>query len=315
VFAECNVQKGRAMIAWWLRFCLAVGIAAVGGIDALLVSAAGLSPVVATLTAVAVVVGLSAGSVVVKYAISRVHAYKPPTDLDVPIGRVIGAALVEACAFVLVFSVIQPFERWWMGSDTVGRVASARTVVLLVHGYVCNRGLWWLMRRRLRACGIASATVDLEPPLGGIDGFVEQLHARIEALIIETGTDRIVLIAHSMGGLVARAYLRRHGPARVQKLITLATPHHGTQLAYLGAGRNSREMEPDSAWLRELADGERLAVPTLSIWSVRDELVVPQDSARLPGAREAVMPALGHLSTVLSHVVADLVVEELRSPH
>jgi pimeloyl-ACP methyl ester carboxylesterase len=70
-------------------------------------------------------------------------------------------------------------------------------------------------------------------------------------------------------------------------------------------------MEPDSAWLRALASGEQLAVPTLSIWSARDELVVPQDSARLAGAREAVMPALGHLSMVVSPAVFAVIAAEL----
>jgi pimeloyl-ACP methyl ester carboxylesterase len=51
-----------------------------------------------------------------------------------------------------------------------------------------------------------------------------------------------VLIAHSMGGLVARSYMQEHthisgvycgqrGGDRIAKLITLATPHHGTPAA------------------------------------------------------------------------------------
>ena len=299
------------MIARWLRFCLAVEIAAAILVGALMAGAAGLRLAVAAALALAGVIGLNLVTVAVKYAISRVRAYRAPKELAVSLPRIIAAALGEACAFFFVFAVIQPFARCWMGSDAVGRLAPGRTVVLLVHGYVCNRGLWWLMRRRLRARGIAGATIDLEPPFGGIDGFAKQLHARVEALVSETGADRIVLVGHSMGGLVARAYLRRHGPARVARLITLATPHHGTQLAYLGAGRNSREMEPDSAWLRALASGEQLAVPTLSIWSARDELVVPQDSARLAGAREAVMPALGHLSMVVSPAAFAVIAAEL----
>lgn len=51
---------------------------------------------------------------------------------------------------------------------------------------------------------------------------------------------KFVLIAHSMGGLVARSYMNEHdtdygptfkgqkGGQRISKLITLATPHHGT---------------------------------------------------------------------------------------
>ena len=92
-----------------------------------------------------------------------------------------------------------------MAPDALRRQASRRTPVLLIHGYLCNRGLWWWLRRGLEAHGVTTATVNLEPPLGGIEDLADSLHARIQALRSETGGDRIVLIGHSMGGLVARA--------------------------------------------------------------------------------------------------------------
>jgi triacylglycerol lipase len=264
--------------------------------------------------ALIIVLALATGSIAVKYAISRLHAYVAPQALAVPLWRVVAAALGEALAFCFIFGIVQPFPGWWMGSDALGRIAPGRTVVLLIHGYVCNRGLWWWMRRRLRAHGLAVATIDLEPPLGGIDGFADALHARMTALVEETGAEQVVLVGHSMGGLVARACLRRHGPARIAKLITLATPHRGTRFASLAPGRNAREMEPDNAWLRALAAGEQLHASVLSIWSARDELVVPQDSGHLEGAREAVLPAIGHVSMVLSPTVAELIVKEVAAP-
>ncbi len=44
--------------------------------------------------------------------------------------------------------------------------------------------------------------------------------------------DSLVILAHSMGGVVARSFmLEANGEAQVDKLITLGTPHHGTPLA------------------------------------------------------------------------------------
>ena len=57
--------------------------------------------------------------------------------------------------------VFQPFDRWWMGSDTLGRVDGRRSPVLLVSGYACNRGQWWWLRRRLRARGFAVGSINL----------------------------------------------------------------------------------------------------------------------------------------------------------
>jgi hypothetical protein len=42
----------------------------------------------------------------------------------------------------------------------------------------------------------------------------------------------LVIIGHSTGGLIARSYMQEHGGgARALRLITLATPHHGTPIA------------------------------------------------------------------------------------
>ncbi len=299
------------MIALWLRCCLAIEAAGAILLWLVLASVGGWSTLASGLAAVAILVCLNAAAVAVKYVISRRHGFAAPAGLAVGTAHAIAAAAGEALAFFTAFAVIQPFERWWMKGDAVGRLAPGQRPVLLIHGYLCNRGLWWWLRRRLRQRGIAAATINLEPPLGGIDGLAEALARRIELLLGETAADRVVLVAHSMGGLVARAYLRRHGSEKVVRLVTLATPHHGTLLARLGPGRNAREMRPDSPWLRQLATGENFAVPVTSIWSARDELVVPQDSARLSGARDEMLSAPGHLAMVFSPTVARFIESEL----
>ncbi len=212
-------------------------------------------------------------------------------------------------AFFGLFVFIQPFARWWMGDDRApGRGV---TPVLLVHGYVCNSGLWWWLARELRRKGVSVATVDLDPPLAGIDRLAESLAARIDALAAQTTSGRIVLVAHSMGGLVARAYLRRHGPDRVAQLITIGTPHRGTALAWLGLGRNAHEMRPGGEWIARLNQSGPPPVPTVNIWSTTDNFILPQDRARMPGVREHIVSGLGHLSMVFSPRVLRYVLEAL----
>src|SRR6185312_915916 len=102
----------------------------------------------------------------------------------------------------------------------------------------------------------------------------------------------------SMGGLVARAYLRRHGHQHIARVITLGTPHHGTALAHLGPGSNAAQMRRDSEWLGSLAASEANTQRTLfsSIYSVHDNIIAPQDSSELPGARNLVFGAIGHVA-------------------
>ena len=97
-----------------------------------------------------------------------------------------------------------------------------------------------------------------------------------------------------MGGLVSRSYLARHGIAQVAKLITIATPHQGSELSHVGfIGQSSREMEPGSMWLRDLAS-EPVKIPVISIRTPHDNFVMPQDNQRLPEAEDVELAGIGH---------------------
>lgn len=221
------------------------------------------------------------------------------------------AALREWAAFTTFYAIVQPFERFWMGDDCCGRAPSGALPVVLAHGYVCNRGVWFWMRARLRAAGLSVATVNFEPVFGDIEIFAEQLHARIETALIETGAQQVVVAAFSMGGLVARAYLRRHGEDKVAALVTLGSPHYGTKLAFLGLGRDARQMEPGNGWLNDL-NATSVKIPVTSIEGAGDEIVAPQDSALWPGADQHILAAHDHFGLVLSDQVASIIRDAAR---
>jgi triacylglycerol esterase/lipase EstA (alpha/beta hydrolase family) len=192
--------------------------------------------------------------------------------------------------------------------------------VLLVHGYVCNRGYWAQLSRQLARAGIAHDGVDLEPIGADIEDFVPQVEQAIGALCVRTGSDRVIIVAHSMGGLVARAWLRRYGAARVARIVTIGTPHHGTALANLAAGANARQMSridgAPSAWLAQLAASETPETRALitSMYSHHDNIVAPQASAQLPGARNLAFGGIGHVALasdarVLRRLLAEITIK------
>jgi triacylglycerol esterase/lipase EstA (alpha/beta hydrolase family) len=119
-----------------------------------------------------------------------------------------------------------------------------------------------------------------------------------------------------MGGLVARAWLARHGAARVARVVTIASPHNGTALAGLGLGENARQMRRGSAFLRSLAAAEGEAgpgCPFTSIYTVNDTLVAPQDTSRLPWATNVELAGWGHVGILNARETWDLVAAELRA--
>jgi len=122
-----------------------------------------------------------------------------------------------------------------------------------------------------------------------------------------------------MGGLVVRAYVRVHGHQRIARVITLGTPHHGTNLARFGIGSNARQMRcqgqgSGSDWLTSLAANESAAQRALltSIFSHHDNIVAPQTSCRLPGAKNIEFGGVGHVAMGRDRRILQCVLDEIR---
>lgn len=191
--------------------------------------------------------------------------------------------------------------------------------VLLLHGYGCNSGYWAQLVPLLDAARISHATLDLEPLTGDIDGYAAQIEQGVQALCAQAGAGQAAIVAHSMGGVAARAWMRAFGSARLARLITLGSPHHGTCLAAFGVGLNAAQMGrlsregPACDWLRALAASEDAAKRALitSIYTHHDNIVAPQTTGELAGARNLALGGVGHVALgsnrrALAAVMAEL---------
>jgi len=193
--------------------------------------------------------------------------------------------------------------------------APVQTPVLLVHGVLCNAGVWVRLARYLRNRGVTGLySLSYGPPLASIDTFAAQLARKIDAIVAATGAPRVMIVAHSMGGLVARAHLRRCGAARIARVVTIGSPHHGSMLAWFFPGCSLAQMRPGNAWLAQLNAG-RLdpALRFVSLWSWHDSMVAPQTSSELPGAVDIALAGIGHNALLGDAGVFALVRKEIEA--
>lgn len=187
--------------------------------------------------------------------------------------------------------------------------------VLAVHGYLSNRAILRDVTLALEQAGQGPVhAVTLEAIFAGIDTVAGLLEREIDALLEATGHAQLILVCHSMGGLAARRVMRGRLGNRVARLITIASPHHGTVLARIGIGTNARQMRADGAWVGKLSQDEAgtWPCPVTSIWSAHDNLVVPQETSRLEGAKNIVLAGHGHVAILFAPDLLRLVVEEVR---
>jgi predicted alpha/beta hydrolase family esterase len=193
-----------------------------------------------------------------------------------------------------VFNLDQPW-RADFAEPAIVRDA-ARPAVLFIHGYMCNRATWrpWLLAGGLNDRWNC-ATVNLEPVFGEVNRYAEVIHAAVERLRRESGAGRVTLVAHSMGGLAARAYLRKHGHEAVKRVVTIDTPHHGTLFARFGHGANTRQMRVACEYVRGLAAADE-PVEFVCFASQHDNLIVPRDNQILACAEAVWFERIGHLA-------------------
>jgi len=234
----------------------------------------------------------------------------PEQEVD---GRGMRRLLVAEYLCVLrIFLWLHPFE--WLHTRRNAPREAAGLPILCIHGYVCNGGYWVTLRRFLRAAGFnRTYTINMDPTFGSIEDFAAQVARRVDEILAETGQEKVVLIGHSMGGLVSRCYVQRYGGAgKVRKIITLGTPHLGTYSAKKGVGEDARQMVPGNPWITGLNSETMAPVPITSIYSYHDNIIFPQDYSVLDGAKNIGLPGIGHLELAFSRPIQELVLAELQ---
>ncbi len=304
------------MAAGFWRFLLGCQLLYAAVVTAVLAAVLPLSAGELVLTALLVTVSAPCVLVASSYLAGRVAVRRDGRGDRTPLRGLAAALFREALAFsAATFAMIaEPYRR--APREDAGRAAAA-SPVLLIHGILCNRAVWRPLLTRLAARGFAPVrAVNLEPLFTDIETHTASVVRELRELQRASGGLPVAIIAHSMGGLVARAALRAGGAGLVSRIVTIASPHHGTALARLFRSLPARQMRPGSSWLQALNASQEgaLPVPVTSIYSVHDNLIAPPRSAVLAGARLHELTGLGHLSLLRARLSLERTLAALAGP-
>ena len=173
--------------------------------------------------------------------------------------------------------------------------------ILFVHGYGGSTANWDAMRQRFLADGwhdfelysynysfiTSNATTAAE------------IRDQVNDIIQKTGATKVDIIAHSMGSISSRYYLKNFsGDGRVDAWVSLAGPNHGTDAAENNNCQLTpcREVVPGSAFLVALNGGDETpGLTRYATWrSPCDTTINPDESVILTGATNTLSACIPH---------------------
>ncbi|MBG0791759.1 MAG: alpha/beta fold hydrolase [Desulfovibrionaceae bacterium] len=188
--------------------------------------------------------------------------------------------------------------------------------VIMVHGLYHNRTAWRIMKRRLKKAGFTnlhtyqynSFSRDFEPAVHG-------LLRKMDLVLAGRPEAKAILIGHSLGGLVSRcAAGNPRYRDRIAALITLGSPHKGSDLAWLGPNRMARDLLPGGHIARAVDRMPDPDCPRLGLYTLTDDYVFPLSMLRTgrPGWQEATCPPMAHVWMLYSRQVTKKVIHFLK---
>ncbi|MBU1040570.1 MAG: alpha/beta fold hydrolase [Proteobacteria bacterium] len=192
--------------------------------------------------------------------------------------------------------------------------------VILTHGLYHNASAWFLFRRRLARCGFADVrTYAYASFFQSYEDIVEGLVQTVQRAAAESPTGRVLLVGHSLGGMVIRSACVSEGVCgRVAAIVTLGTPHQGSNLAgTLALGLLGRGLRQGGEVLASVRGKPVCPGPALSLYSPVDSMVLPltgsllEEREKCAGWLEICLPPTSHVGMLYDSRVVELSAEFL----
>lgn len=189
--------------------------------------------------------------------------------------------------------------------------------ILFIHGMLHNRATFaWLVQRLALSGWREFREINLLTAFHSIPRMAEQVAEAVENLRRRRGVKQVDIVAHSLGGIIARYFVQlQGGDGIIRHLITLGTPHRGTELSKLSILSNVRDLAPTSHIIRRLNAGPPPRITqALAISGEMDVMVRPRSNAWWTGVRNIELKRVGHAGLLFSGRVARLITARLSQP-
>ena len=172
-----------------------------------------------------------------------------------------------------------------------------KPVVLMIHGIFDRGTIFKPLAIYLEGLGMETVYPDIKPNDGSesIEVLAIQVDNYVDSFV-ENGR-RVFLVGFSMGGLICRYFMQALGGVKkVERWVSISAPHAGTWTASLFLGKGVTQMRRGSRFLEEINKTSVVLeeVPTMSIWTPYDLMILPASSSKLPVGENVIVDCLAH---------------------
>ncbi len=211
---------------------------------------------------------------------------------------------IEFC-FIFITILLFPFRAFRLYPKP--KILNTEALpILLVHGYLAHQNVWaWFIHQLQKKEGVGPIYSVNFTLFSSIPAAAESLKGKIQEILQQTGKKQVILVGHSMGGLVCSYYSEYFAePDEIARVIALGTPFQGSRLCALVMGENATEMSPDSSFLSQLLKRiEHSSIPYYLIASKMDNKIIPWEAALIldePAHNTLILENHGHLELLIS---------------
>jgi pimeloyl-ACP methyl ester carboxylesterase len=285
--------------------------------------AAYIGPLASGLAAIALIAAFHPAGIAFNFVWSRLAGDPAPPEHRLSLWRIIKTFDAEIDASMRGVWFANPFLSKRLAPTPAFDASLRSRPILFIHGYFCNRAVWHSFMKDAAARGYRCEAVTLANPFASIESHDAVIDDAIDALLATTTADTpspardVLIVAHSMGGLVARTALQRIDRSRVAHVVTLGSPHHGAVSARFGRSACLVQMRRGSPWLADLDRAETIEHLGLSrarltnVFSYHDDVVFPQTTSCLEGAENIAIGGRGHVTLLYDRLVRTIVFDRL----
>lgn len=239
-----------------------------------------------------------------------------------------------ALTIFIILTIFILFKTIWKSQEyfPANSTEQKPETVIVLHGITKTNRIMYLLSKRIANAGFEVYNITYPYKSHTIQEIADFLNDKLIELGVDK-KDRINIVGHSMGGLVARAYINRYKPQNLHRVVMIATPNHGSELAdamknwwiyRLKFGNKSgQQLSTDQ---RELSDdlgkvnydlgivaGVTWVNPVFSaILPGDDDGLVSVESTKLDGMNEHIIIDFAHTLGIMYKTVSKQVISYLK---